>query len=112
MAKNLGDTAEAAQTWLKANQAEWLLLFDNADKVDLDLGEYLPQCTHGNILITSWNPGLWVHTGSRQKAIHISDLSLNDAVILLLSRAGVELVTNVNKIHARKIVQVFQMIQL
>ncbi|KAJ7062192.1 hypothetical protein C8F01DRAFT_1284555 [Mycena amicta] len=91
MAKKLGDTAEAAQTWLKANQAEWLLLFDNADKPDLDLGEYLPQCTHGNILITSRNPGLWAHTGSREKAIAVSNLSLNDAVLLLLSRAGVEL---------------------
>ncbi|KAJ7059033.1 P-loop containing nucleoside triphosphate hydrolase protein, partial [Mycena amicta] len=110
MAKKLGDTAEAAQTWLKANQAEWLLLFDNADKPDLDLGEYLPQCTHGNILITSRNPGLWAHTGSREKAIAVSNLSLNDAVLLLLSRAGVELVSNENKIYAVQIVQVFKII--
>ncbi|KAJ7064264.1 hypothetical protein C8F01DRAFT_1055058, partial [Mycena amicta] len=105
MVKKLGDTAAAAQTWLKAHQAEWLLLFDNADKPDMDLGTYLPQCAHGNILITSRNPGLWVHTGSRQKAIHISDLSLNDAVLLLLSRAGVELLSSENETHAVQIVQ-------
>ncbi|KAJ7064157.1 P-loop containing nucleoside triphosphate hydrolase protein, partial [Mycena amicta] len=103
MAKKLGDTSEAAQTWLKVHQAEWLLLFDNADKPDLDLGIYLPQCTHGNILITSRNPGLWVHTGSPERAIAVSNLSLDDAVLLLLSRAGVRLLSNEKKIHAVQI---------
>ncbi|KAJ7061278.1 hypothetical protein C8F01DRAFT_1288718 [Mycena amicta] len=105
MAKKLGDTAEAAQTWLKAHHAEWLLLFDNADQPNLDLEAYLPQCNHGNILITSRNPGLWVHTGSTEKAIAVSNLSLDDAVLLLLNRAGVELLRNENKIHAVQIVQ-------
>ncbi|KAJ7060527.1 hypothetical protein C8F01DRAFT_1231699 [Mycena amicta] len=105
MAKKLGDTAEAAQTWLKAHHAEWLLLFDNADQPNLDLEAYLPQCNHGNILITSRNPGLWVHTGSPQKAITVSNLLPDDAVLLLLNRAGVELLSNENKIHAVQIVQ-------
>ncbi|KAJ7064206.1 P-loop containing nucleoside triphosphate hydrolase protein, partial [Mycena amicta] len=103
MVKKLGDTVEAAQTWLKANQDEWLLLFDNADKADLDLGEYLPKCTSGNILITSRNPGLWVHTGSPERVIAVSNLLLDDAVLLLLSRAGVELLSNEKKIHAVQI---------
>ncbi|KAJ7061315.1 hypothetical protein C8F01DRAFT_1231199 [Mycena amicta] len=109
MAKKLGDTAEAAQTWLKAHHAEWLLLFDNADQPNLDLEAYLPQCNHGNILITSRNPGLWVHTGSPQKAIGVSDLLLDDAVLLLLNRAGVELLRNENKMHAVQIVQIFKL---
>ncbi|KAJ7061284.1 P-loop containing nucleoside triphosphate hydrolase protein, partial [Mycena amicta] len=104
-AKKLGDTAEAAQTWLKAHHAEWLLLFDNADQPNLDLGAYLPQCNHGNILITSRNPGLWVHTGSPEKVISVSNLFPNDAVLLLLNRAGVEMLQNENKIHASQIVQ-------
>ncbi|KAJ7062722.1 hypothetical protein C8F01DRAFT_985933, partial [Mycena amicta] len=91
IAKKLGDTVEAAQTWLKANQQEWLVLFDNADKRDLNLGRYLPKYHHGNILITSRSPDLWVHTGSPEKAIQISDLSVDDAGILLLNRAGIEL---------------------
>ncbi|KAJ7073025.1 hypothetical protein C8F01DRAFT_1225797 [Mycena amicta] len=105
MAKKLGDTAEAAQTWLKTHHAEWLLLFDNADQPNLDLGAYLPQCNHANILITSRNPGLWVHTGSTEKAIAVSNLLPDDAVLLLLNRAGVELLRNENKIHAVQIVQ-------
>ncbi|KAJ7049008.1 P-loop containing nucleoside triphosphate hydrolase protein, partial [Mycena amicta] len=91
LAKNLGDTVEAAQTWLKTNQDEWLLLFDNADKVDLDLGAYLPKCTHGNILITSRNPQLWSHTGPEKKILEISNLVVDDAVVLLLKCAGLNI---------------------
>ncbi|KAJ7055599.1 hypothetical protein C8F01DRAFT_1373528 [Mycena amicta] len=91
LAKNLGDTAEDAQTWLRANQDEWLLLFDNTDKRDLDLGAYLPKCTHGNILITSRNPELWSHTGPDKKIIEISNLVVDDAVVLLLKCAGLNI---------------------
>ncbi|KAJ7049641.1 P-loop containing nucleoside triphosphate hydrolase protein, partial [Mycena amicta] len=99
-AKSLGDTAEAAQTWLKANHDEWLLLFDNADKVDLDLGAYLPKCAHGNILITSRNPQLWSHTGPDKKIIEISNLVVDDAVALLLKCAGLEMDIGNHKTHA------------
>ncbi|KAJ7050954.1 hypothetical protein C8F01DRAFT_1067307 [Mycena amicta] len=101
--KKLGDTVEAARTWLKANQQEWLILFDNADKRDLNLGPYLPKYHHGNILITSRNPDLWVHTGSPEKAIQISDLTVDDASVLLLKRAGVELESGENKKDAAMI---------
>ncbi|KAJ7060491.1 P-loop containing nucleoside triphosphate hydrolase protein, partial [Mycena amicta] len=103
IAKKLGDTMEAAQTWLKANQQEWLVLFDNAAKRDLNLGQYLPKYQHGNILITSRNPDLGIHTGSPRKAIKISDLTVDDASVLLLNRAGVELETGDNQKHAAMI---------
>ncbi|KAJ7054871.1 P-loop containing nucleoside triphosphate hydrolase protein, partial [Mycena amicta] len=101
--KKLEDTVEAARTWLKANQQEWLILFDNADKRDLNLGPYLPKYHHGNILITSRNPDLWVHTGSPEKAIKISDLTVDDASVLLLNRAGIELESGENKKDAAMI---------
>ncbi|KAJ7053000.1 hypothetical protein C8F01DRAFT_997311, partial [Mycena amicta] len=103
LAKSLEDTAEAAQTWLKANPDEWLLLFDNADKVDLDLGAYLPKCTHGNILITSRNPQLWFHTGPDKKIIEISNLLVDDAVALLLTCAGLQI--DNHKTHAVAVVK-------
>ncbi|KAJ7060474.1 hypothetical protein C8F01DRAFT_1292902 [Mycena amicta] len=103
IAKKLGDTVEAARTWLKANQQEWLILFDNADKRDLNLGPYLPKYDHGNILITSRNPDLWAHTGSPGKAINISNLAIDDAGILLLNRAGVGLEMGEAKKHAAMI---------
>ncbi|KAJ7049644.1 hypothetical protein C8F01DRAFT_1349343 [Mycena amicta] len=101
--KKLEDTVEAAQTWLKANQGEWLILFDNADKRDLNLGPYLPKYDHGNILITSRNPDLWVHTGSPEKTIQIPDLTVDDASVLLLNRAGIELESGENKKDAAMI---------
>ncbi|KAJ7073170.1 P-loop containing nucleoside triphosphate hydrolase protein, partial [Mycena amicta] len=107
MSKNLGDTVDATQTWLNANPDEWLMLFDNADKVDLDLGDYLPKGAHGNILITSRNPDLWVHTGPDRRAIEILNLSVDDAVSLLLKRAGLGHDAARNEIHASTIVKVF-----
>ncbi|KAJ7054953.1 hypothetical protein C8F01DRAFT_1235000 [Mycena amicta] len=103
IAKKLGDTVEAARTWLKANKQEWLILFDNSDKRDLNLGPYLPKYDHGNILITSRNSDLWAHTGSPEKAIQISDLSVDDAGILLLNRAGIELKSGEHEKHAAMI---------
>ncbi|KAJ7050973.1 hypothetical protein C8F01DRAFT_1237518 [Mycena amicta] len=110
--KKLGDTVEAARTWLKANQQEWLILFDNADKRDLNLGPYLPKYQHGNILITSRNPDLGVHTGLPRKAIQISDLAVDDASVLLLNRAGVELETGDNQKHAAMIAKVLLVIDI
>ncbi|KAJ7073847.1 P-loop containing nucleoside triphosphate hydrolase protein [Mycena amicta] len=98
--KKLGDTVEAAQAWLEANEEEWLIFLDNADQRDLDLAPHLPQCAHGNILITSRNPELWTHTGSHKMAIRITDLSLDNAAILLLNRAGVEIEMHENKKNA------------
>ncbi len=50
-----GDTAEAAVRWLSRNQHLWLLIFNNADDVKMDLRPYFPNNSRGNILITSRN---------------------------------------------------------
>ncbi|KAJ7061496.1 hypothetical protein C8F01DRAFT_1230785 [Mycena amicta] len=89
-------------TWLQGSQEEWLILLDNADTRGMDLRPHLPKCGHGNILITSRNPDLWVHTGSHKRAIQISDLSDDDAAMLLLNTAGV-VQTADNKKHAAAI---------
>ncbi|KAJ7055413.1 hypothetical protein C8F01DRAFT_937811, partial [Mycena amicta] len=80
-----------------------VLLFDNADKVDLDLGEYLPKGNHGNILITSRNPQLWSHTGTDKKIIEVSNLEVDDAVVLLLKCAGLDIGNH--KTHAVAVVK-------
>ncbi|KAJ7060460.1 hypothetical protein C8F01DRAFT_988761 [Mycena amicta] len=97
-AKGLEHTTEAAQAWLTASDNEWLILFDNADNGDLE--KYLPHCQHGNIIITSRNPALGMYTGSSRKAIQILDLSVDDAVSLLLTKAGVGRDNSINQIHA------------
>ncbi|KAG6895183.1 hypothetical protein C0992_002722 [Termitomyces sp. T32_za158] len=54
-AKLTDTTPAAALIWLCYQEEEWLMIFDNADDPDLNLQEFFPPCSHGNILITSRN---------------------------------------------------------
>jgi tetratricopeptide (TPR) repeat protein len=51
------DTYEAALSFMSnaSSHIEWLYIIDNADDPDLDLTPYLPNCSHGTIIITSRN---------------------------------------------------------
>ncbi|KAJ7101086.1 P-loop containing nucleoside triphosphate hydrolase protein, partial [Mycena epipterygia] len=83
--KAVGESSQDALQWLRSKQDEWLLFFDNADDPKINLNDYFPQCDHGNIIITSRNPGLVVHASSHSV---VSDMEEIDAVDLLLRSAG------------------------
>ncbi|KAJ7463352.1 hypothetical protein FB451DRAFT_1139719 [Mycena latifolia] len=100
--KNIGESAQDALQWLKSKQHKWLLLFDNADDPKINLNDYFPQCSHGNILITSRNPGLCVHAGAH---CAVSDMEEQDAVDLLL-RSAAQDTTDDTKASAAQIVKV------
>ena len=53
IAEGTGDSEQDALDLLAKQRKEWLLFFDNADDINLNLREYFPKCSHGNILITS-----------------------------------------------------------
>ncbi|KAJ7655453.1 hypothetical protein B0H17DRAFT_849465, partial [Mycena rosella] len=91
-----------ALQWLKSKPDDWLLFFDNADDPKIDLNKYFPQCNHGNIIITSRNPGLCVYAGSYSA---VSDLEESDAVDLLL-RSAAQDTRDPNKAIAADIVKV------
>ncbi|KAJ7657089.1 hypothetical protein B0H17DRAFT_1021310, partial [Mycena rosella] len=78
-----------------------MLLFDNADDPKINLHKFLPHCNHGNILITSRNPGLQVYAGSH---FPVSDMEESDAVKLLLKSAAKEF-TSSNQMIAAEIVK-------
>jgi hypothetical protein len=99
------NTSQDALNWFKGNHAQWLLFFDNADDPEINLYPFLPQCDHGNIIITSRNPGLRVHGGSARSDVCVSDMEETDAVKLLLNSAAQE-VTPHNEEMAAQIVQV------
>ncbi|KAJ7703683.1 P-loop containing nucleoside triphosphate hydrolase protein [Mycena rosella] len=99
--KGVGDSSQDALQWLKSKPHEWLLFFDNADDPKIDLNKYFPQCNHGNIIITSRNPGLSVYAGSHSA---ISDMEESDAVNLLL-RSAAHNTTDPNKAVAAEIVK-------
>ncbi|KAJ7615822.1 hypothetical protein FB45DRAFT_1106514 [Roridomyces roridus] len=84
-AKTLGRSHREALQWLRTTQEKWLLFFDNADDPKLNLNAFLPRGRHGNVLITSRNPGLSVYAGSHHR---VSDMEEEDAVPLLLTSAA------------------------
>ncbi|KAJ7765214.1 hypothetical protein B0H16DRAFT_1687404 [Mycena metata] len=82
--KDFGDSPENGLLWLASKVEEWLLFFDNADDPSINLNDYIPQCNHGNIIITSRNPGICVYAASNSL---VSDMEEEDAVALLLKSA-------------------------
>ncbi|KAJ7795198.1 hypothetical protein B0H14DRAFT_2920693 [Mycena olivaceomarginata] len=58
IANKIGNSLQDALLWLITSTEEWMLLFDNADDPNINLFPFFPQCTHGNIIITSRNPRL------------------------------------------------------
>ncbi|KAJ7291977.1 hypothetical protein C8J57DRAFT_1044312, partial [Mycena rebaudengoi] len=79
-----GESAEASLHWFAGKQEEWLLLFDNADDVQLDISKFFPRCTFGNILITTRNQELCIHASAGSR---VSDMEPEDAKDLLLQLA-------------------------
>ncbi|KAJ7101066.1 P-loop containing nucleoside triphosphate hydrolase protein, partial [Mycena epipterygia] len=106
--KTVGDSSQDALQWLRSKQDEWLLVFDNADDPKINLNNYFPQCDHGNILITSRNPGLCVYAGSHSP---VSDMEEIEAADLLL-RSAVQDTTDDNKTIAGQIVKVLYYLPL
>jgi hypothetical protein len=80
----VGKSAEASLHWLAGKQEEWLLFFDNADDVQLDISKFFPRCTFGNILITTRNQELCIHASAGSR---VSDMEPEDAKDLLLQLA-------------------------
>ncbi|KAJ7733291.1 hypothetical protein B0H16DRAFT_1696168 [Mycena metata] len=96
--KDFGDSSQDGLLWLTSKVEEWLLLFDNADDPTINLNEFIPQCNHGNIIITSRNPGLRVYAGSNSSLV--SDMEEEDAVALLLKSALQEATSHTEQIAA------------
>jgi hypothetical protein len=87
-AKNTGDSAQDALAWFSRQHEEWLLLFNNADDTKLNLHNYIPHCSHGNILITSRNQDTCIYAPSLESNCKVSNLMPDDAKCLLLAIAS------------------------
>ncbi|KAJ7861336.1 hypothetical protein B0H13DRAFT_2282464 [Mycena leptocephala] len=95
--KNIGSSPQDALKWLATNQEDWLLFYDNADDPWLDLHRFIPQCNHGNIIITTRNPTLRGYGGAH---FGVSDMEATDAVALLLKSAGQDISSASERIAA------------
>jgi hypothetical protein len=78
------------------------VFYDNTDDPKLNLNSFLPQCSHGNIIITTRNPGLCVYAGAQSA---VSDIEKDDAMALLLKSAA-QNISPANERMAAQIVKV------
>ncbi len=85
-AAGIGESVNDVRDFLGRMQEEWLLIFDNADDPKVELSEYIPQCNHGNIIITSRLTEV-NQMASPGAHLDFSDLEQSEAVNLLLKHA-------------------------
>ena len=98
-------SVDASLRWLASQTDQnWLLIFDNADNVDLKLKKYFPSCSSGNILITTRNRELRHYTAKDADA-DVKGMGLEDAKNLLLVQSRAEN-TGANQALAETIVEV------
>jgi hypothetical protein len=106
IANKIRNSLQDALSWLITGTKEWMLLFDNADDSNINLFLFFPQCTHGNIIITSRNPRMAVH-GPRSHS-KVGNMEGTNAIeLLLLSAAEDNTVETAEK--ASEIVKVFRL---
>jgi hypothetical protein len=103
---NVEQSVDATLRWLtKQHGGNWLLLFDNADDVQLKLKKFFPPCASGNILVTTRNRELR-HYAAKGSDENVAGMDHEDAKDLLLHLSQAE-ETDENKKLAAQIVQVF-----
>ena len=83
-----GTTAQDALSWLAGQRHDWLLLIDNADDPEVNLQQFFPACRHGNIIITSRNPGCRLYAPNSH--FNVSEMHANDAIELLLKMTAAQ----------------------
>ena len=102
---NVEQSVDACKHWLATiYKQNWLLFFDNADDVQLNLAVFFPQCRFGNILITTRNPQLSTYADQGADA-KVADMDPEDAKYLLMQLSRAEN-TDENKELAANIVKV------
>ncbi|KAG5649995.1 hypothetical protein H0H81_001130 [Sphagnurus paluster] len=72
---------------LSSQKKEWIMIFDNADDLKLNLEEFFPKCAHGNILITSQSSHCKIYAPTT--SFKIDEMKPEDAVQMLLKTIGI-----------------------
>ncbi|KAJ7667300.1 acyl transferase/acyl hydrolase/lysophospholipase [Mycena rosella] len=102
LAKKLGKDSKVTLRWLAHQTTEWLILFNNADDISLNLARYFPTGSHGSILITSRNPDLRQNAYKEHK---VDRMQLEEAIDLLLSAARHSISAQENRQIGKQLVE-------
>ncbi|KAF9066955.1 hypothetical protein BDP27DRAFT_1404117 [Rhodocollybia butyracea] len=101
----IGGTVQGLKNWLSScsHEAQWLLIFDNADDSALGLENYIPQNrAQGSVLITSQNSRL--RTLVPRGFYQIGELEAQEAIKLLIETSHLEK-TESNLLSAQDVVE-------
>ncbi|KAE9407189.1 TPR-like protein, partial [Gymnopus androsaceus JB14] len=85
-AAGVGEEVKTVRDFLGRINENWLCIFDSADDRQVILKEYIPNCSHGNVIVTSRLKGM-LQIASPGCHIDLSDLSRESAVELLLKHS-------------------------
>ena len=99
------ESLEGVMMWLQTSPHTWLLILDNADNKDLDMGQFLPAGIHGSILITT----RLTECAKLQNVgkDHYERLDEETAIDLLLKACDIEnSAREEHENHAREIVEI------
>ncbi|PVG02886.1 TPR-like protein [Serendipita vermifera] len=79
---------DALDFFCRPQNKDWLLIIDNVDDLSVDVAKYLPQCTHGTIIITSRNHSLGKLSSIESLHISLDVMTREEAVdsIMISSR--------------------------
>ncbi|KAG8724686.1 hypothetical protein FRC09_015597 [Ceratobasidium sp. 395] len=88
LAKHVGDCTSDALVWLARLQERWLIVYNNADDISINLRGYFPSCSHGSILITTRNRGMTNLARGVDAGCYVSNMSEGDATELFAKAAG------------------------
>lgn len=89
-AANTGETPKDALAWLMSSEERWLLVLNNADDPKLNLQQFFPTCSHGDILITTRNQQMRAHTQETKAYCSVAGMIPDDALALMLKASGAE----------------------
>jgi hypothetical protein len=87
VAKKVGESHEDAIGWLESHHQSWLMVFDNADDPDLNLLSFIPQGSHGSVLITTRLQGLALLGQGPKSDCCVGGMDPQEAVELFLKKA-------------------------
>ncbi|KAF7681063.1 hypothetical protein GT037_000039 [Alternaria burnsii] len=71
-------SAGLVMEWLAKPETQWLLIFDNADEVDI-IAPYIPESKNGATVITTRHPELRSPSATSPAFYHVQPLSITDS---------------------------------
>ncbi|QRV94760.1 nephrocystin-3 protein [Ceratobasidium sp. AG-Ba] len=86
--RGVGETADDALTWLANIHGNWLMVYNNADDITINLRGYFPPSPHGSIIITTRNRGAVNLAHDMDAACQVTAMPDEEARELLNKAAG------------------------